>query len=669
MKQKIRKLFTHNASLLTHHGSKGFTLIEIAMVLVVIGILLTIGAGLVSVLTKKAKFNESKEVVKAAREAVIGYAVKNGYLPVTLEDAGAKGFDTWANALQFYRASELTGGDACGINTTTMTVYECVNADCSSYNQKSNIAFVVYSRGADGNGACTGSSSPFYVREQDMGYNSPCIYAPSNPQFNYDDIVAYASLDEIRSLRGCPQPLAITSPSVLAEGEEDSFYSYSLQAIGGKPPYTWSGSAGSGLTLNSAGLISGTINVNTASGTGELTACSASISVSATVNDSAGSPPQNYSASIPVRPKPLTIITQSLPSAYEGSPYSATISASGGRTPYLWNMSVSPSCPSGLTCSGNSISGTPASGTAGTYTVTSTVNDTCTTYTKNFVLTINPSGGGSGACPVLSLTPPSGTSWSATVGTFFSQSITVSGGQTPYTNTQCTPASCNGLNLACTSSGATIAGAPTTAGTCTFSVSWQDSCTNPAPQTISGTYTVNITGLPPTCTLSASPGVVRYGDTAQLSWSITNGPSNGTFNPQSGTCTTFSGSVSGSCTTASLTTEGANTFTLTLSPGGNTCQTTLYVGCQNYRVWNDTGNRDYMIDGNCRDSIGNGVEITVPASNWYLNVGETITQYQQAGTCTNPTGQTLTYDQAMNADVVINGGNGNCQVNFSGSDR
>lgn len=163
--------------------------------------------------------------------------------------------------------------------------------------------------------------------------------------YYYDDIVAYASLDELRTLRGCPQPLAITSPSTLPEGEEDSFYSYSLQAIGGKSPYTWSGSVESGLSLNSAGLISGTINVNTATNTGELTACSASITVNATVTDSAGSPQQTYTGSIPVRPKPLTIITQSLPAAYEGSPYSANITASGGRTPYSWSMSVSPSCP------------------------------------------------------------------------------------------------------------------------------------------------------------------------------------------------------------------------------------------------------------------------------------------------------------------------------------
>lgn len=174
-------------------------------------------------------------------------------------------------------------------------------------------------------------------------------------------------------------------------------------------------------------------------------------------------------------------------------------------------------------------------------------------------------------------------------------------------------------------------------------------------------------GLPPTCTLSASPGLVIYKGAAQLTWSITNGPADGTFNPQSGTCTSFSGSTGGSCITAPLTTEDANTFTLTLSPGGNTCQTTLYVGCQNYRVWNDFGARmDFRIDGTCK-RVNNNSEITNPE---YLNTGETIERYgTQNQSCGGAVQATLSYDQAMNADVVINGGDGDCQVYFSGTDR
>lgn len=74
-----------------------------------------------------------------------------------------------------------------------------------------------------------------------------------------------------------------------------------------------------------------------------------------------------------------------------------------------------------------------------------------------------------------------------------------------------------------------------------------------------------------------------------------------------------------------------------------------------------------MVDATCRNNISNNTEITTTTLR--LNVGETITQYSNIGICSSPTGNSLTYDQAMNADIVINGGDGDCQVNFTGTDR
>lgn len=157
---------------------KGFTLIELAIIIVILGILIAVGAGLVGVLTKQAKLRDSRDAVKQAKEAVTGFAVKNGFLPADLNIPGAKGADAWGNLLSYYPSTELTSGNICAKNTTSMVVRECTNTACSTYNEKSNIAFILYSRGFDGDGACTGTSSPFYIREQDMGYNSPCLTQP-----------------------------------------------------------------------------------------------------------------------------------------------------------------------------------------------------------------------------------------------------------------------------------------------------------------------------------------------------------------------------------------------------------------------------------------------------------------------------------------------------------
>ncbi len=90
--------------------------------------------GLVGILTKQAKLRESREVVKQAREAVIGYAVRKGYLPSTLEEAGARKLDAFGNELSYYPSTEFDASpeDACGVNSTVMEVRECQNNDCST---------------------------------------------------------------------------------------------------------------------------------------------------------------------------------------------------------------------------------------------------------------------------------------------------------------------------------------------------------------------------------------------------------------------------------------------------------------------------------------------------------------------------------------------------------
>jgi hypothetical protein len=101
--------------------------------------------------------------------------------------------------------------------------------------------------------------------------------------------------------------------------------------------------------------------------------------------------------------EPLTITTSSpLPSGTLGIPYSQTLTATGGLTPYTW--SYTGTLPNGLTLctsdgnpapactgkSGGTITGTPT--TAGTSNFTATVTDTyLSTATKNFSITIQSS--------------------------------------------------------------------------------------------------------------------------------------------------------------------------------------------------------------------------------------------------------------------------------------
>src|SRR5271165_664694 len=123
------------------------------------------------------------------------------------------------------------------------------------------------------------------------------------------------------------QTLLITTTSPLPSGEVTSPYSFSFNAIGGTPPYTWAevGSLPTGMSLASNGTLSGTPSATYAS------------SFTVTATDAVGS----HSVKI----FGLTIVaavsistTSPLTNATQGSPYSFTMTAINGIPGYTWSL-------------------------------------------------------------------------------------------------------------------------------------------------------------------------------------------------------------------------------------------------------------------------------------------------------------------------------------------
>jgi len=225
---------------------KGLTLVEVAIVLVILGLLIGLGASLIGPLTKRAKITETRDIVNAAVESVIGFAAKNNRLPTNTEfpQAVRNPNDSWTKPLVYFFDPALTitpmqpAEGICGRKITNSIV--CTDANCTS--QIPDVAFMVVSGG------------PNYNVQTGPSTTSPCpsgktcykVYPQDNPnvddypndftrQEEYDDIVKWVTLDELRIKVGCQGAQLKILNNELPYGYVGIYYNATIYAEGGVP--------------------------------------------------------------------------------------------------------------------------------------------------------------------------------------------------------------------------------------------------------------------------------------------------------------------------------------------------------------------------------------------------------------------------------------------------
>lgn len=223
--------------MIPNSGVSGFSLIELAIAIFVITLLL--GGLLVPLSTQveQRKFSETQKVLDEIKEALMGYALANGYLPcpdkttaagvgtandgqedvnagtcVTQEGnlpwvtLGLTGYDSWGNRFRYRVDAQFSQrAPTFTLTTTSTTLRVCTTAACTSLltTISDGPPAIVLSHGKNGYGAInsiTGSANPAPTAVDELentNGNATFVSHPTSTAGSgageFDDIVVWLS--------------------------------------------------------------------------------------------------------------------------------------------------------------------------------------------------------------------------------------------------------------------------------------------------------------------------------------------------------------------------------------------------------------------------------------------------------------------------------------------
>ncbi|MFF7110596.1 putative Ig domain-containing protein [Pseudomonas sichuanensis] len=478
--------------------------------------------------------------VAVASAASHGTAVASGTSITYTPTAGYSGSDTFT-----YTATNAAGTSAPATVTITVspptvaispatlpaaTAGTPYNQTLSSSNGTAPYTYALVS-GSLPPGVSFSSTGVFGGTPSNSGtYN---LSIRSTDQFSATSTVSYTI--------SVAAPTIAVSPTTLASGTYATAYSQAITASGGNGSYSFVVSAGSlpsGMSLASSGTLSGT---PTSSGSYPFTV---------TATDGNGfSGSRGYT--LIIASPTLSLSPASVPSGGIGSPYSQSLSTSGGIAPYSYNL-IGGALPSGVTLSsGGVLSGTPIVSGTFNFTVRSTdAHGQVVDGAYSLVI----------GAATINLAPT--TLGSMTQGVAYSQALSASGGTAPYTYAITSGALPSGMTL---SPGGLLSGVPTSAGPSNFTITATDSLTSTgsraygltvaAPAPVAGNVSLTVSA-----NSSANPVTLNLSGGLATSVAVASNASNGTATA-SGTSISF---------TPAPGYAGSDSFTYTATGAGGT---------------------------------------------------------------------------------------------------
>jgi len=212
-------------------NKKAFTLLELAIVLLIIGILSAGAMRMMSGAFTSSKYTRTKNSITLAVKEIADYTVRSRRLPASVAGIISQERDAF-NTPFLYDVDDAatTTESICNMASTSLTINVCSTADCTGETiTENNVAFILASQGEDTQQQYTlsGTTYTFYkdgVKKVD-GVES-------------DDVVGWMTLNTLKAMAGCEGSLGIEQ-NKLPDAIISNTYSYTLTPKGGQSDYKW----------------------------------------------------------------------------------------------------------------------------------------------------------------------------------------------------------------------------------------------------------------------------------------------------------------------------------------------------------------------------------------------------------------------------------------------
>ncbi|PLX69478.1 MAG: hypothetical protein C0603_00690 [Denitrovibrio sp.] len=222
--------------------NKGFTLVEMAIVLIIVGVMTAGGVKMIYSAMDTNKFTNSRNQIESIVKEIAEFSGRARRIPADfaeLSNIVTPLTDAFEQTILYTPANGITGNTAniCNVDSTTITVKQCVDAGCTSSTDHENVAFVVTSGSINENIQVTDSTIDYLIYEDGITIDGHT--ADINRSENYDDLVSWLTLDALKKFAGCTGSAIQIIEDMIPSAYSESTYSTQLHPLGGVGPYKW----------------------------------------------------------------------------------------------------------------------------------------------------------------------------------------------------------------------------------------------------------------------------------------------------------------------------------------------------------------------------------------------------------------------------------------------